>query len=1037
MISIYGIRKLLSSVLRELRYMAHHSLHFLSFNSFLSEGIRISILTVFLSVSLIASSQTYDGYTFYSVQGSTKAYLVDMTGATYHQWTFASGSTTTYSSYLLPGGVVLRAVNHSGNSFTGGPVSGEVQKVDYNGTVLWDYVYSTTSYCSHHDIHPMPNGNVLLIAYERKTATEATQAGCSQSIEMWPEKIVEIQPVGATGGTVVWEWHVWDHLVQQYDPSKNNYGTITAHPELLNINYNTSKDWMHMNGIDYNEALDQIVVSSHNLNEVYVIDHSTTTAQAATHTGGNSGHGGDFLYRWGNPLAYSTTGTVDFNVVHDAHWVPADSPSYPNELCAFNNKGATGSKTCVDIFNPPISGSNYLLTPGTAYAPTTYDWRYTYSGTAQQDMGNSQQLPNGNTLICLAMIGQIIEINPSQTQVWTKSIAGTVAQAFRYPPCYITGTYTATASATNTSLCSGASTQLNVAVTGGAAYTYSWTSTPAGFTSTAQSPTVSPTETTVYNVTVKNGPCSATASVTVTVNPTPSVYATSNPVAICAGSSSQLNAAVTGTTNNTYSWTSSPSGFTSTLQSPTVTPTVSTTYTVNVSSNGCSSSSFASVTVKPMPSVTASSSPSAICAGSSTQLTSTPSGGTTYTYSWTSTPAGFTSTLQNPVVSPNVNTSYSVAVTSQGCTSSNSTAVTVSTPITVSVSANPQTVNLGQSSQLTSTVSGGSSYTYSWTSPSGFTSTLANPVVTPSSTTTYNLQTSSGACSANNSVTVTQSGVPATLQVTPSIQTSAYTAGSISFNVASNSLWTVSSDQSWCSVPSSGTGNGLLTAVLTENTSSVARTATITVNASTVSPVTVSITQDGANKTLALTLFLEGYYNGSGMNKAQNESGAQFAGNTADLATLELHSSTAPYSVVAGPYSVALATNGTATLSLPASYNGNYYIVVKHRNSLETWSGSPVSFSTPLVSYNFTDAAAKAFGSNMREVAGVFVMYSGDINQDGIVDSGDMIPLDNDATSFAAGYLGTDVNGDGISDSSDMIFVDNNSTQFITKVSPE
>jgi hypothetical protein len=397
---------------------------------------------------------------------------------------------------------------------------GAVQKVAWSGTVLWDFVYSTTGYCSHHDIHQMPNGNVLLIAYERKTAAQVTAAGCSQSIEMWPEKIVEIQPSGTNGGTIVWEWHVWDHLCQNYNAAKANYVTsIEQHPELININYLTQKDWMHANGIDYNEALDQITFSSHNLNEVYVIDHSTTTAQAASHAGGNSGQGGDILYRWGNPGAYQATGTTIFNVVHDAHWISADHPTYPNLLCAFNNRGGTGLKSCSDIFSPPYSGYNYSITPGQAFLPSSYTWRHTYSGTASQNEGSSQQLPNGNTLMCIANSGFIYEINTNQTQVWSKQVPGQVPQSFRYPACYVTGTYTASPTATPSSVSPGSSVQLDVTATGGVVYLYAWSSSPAGFTSTLQNPVVTPTVTTVYTVIIKNGPCTATNMVTVTVTP--------------------------------------------------------------------------------------------------------------------------------------------------------------------------------------------------------------------------------------------------------------------------------------------------------------------------------------------------------------------------------------------------------------------------------------------------------------------------------------------------------------------------------------
>jgi hypothetical protein len=915
----------------------------------------ISLLLVVFAFADSANAQTYDGYTLYFPQGGTKAYLVDMSGANYHTWTFSSSATTTYASYLLSGGILLRTVNHSGNYFTGGPISGEVQKVDWNGTVLWDFVYSTTNYCSHHDIHPMPNGNVLLIAYERKTAAEATQAGCSQSIEMWPDKIVEIQPSGTNGGTVVWEWHAWDHLVQHYDASKSNYGVVSAHPELLNINYNTSKDWMHVNGIDYNAALDQITFSSHSLNEIYVIDHSTTTAQAASHSGGNSGKGGDFIYRWGNPAAYETSGTTDFNVVHDAHWVPATNPSYPNALCGYNNKGGTGGKTCVDIFIPPYNGYNYTLVAGQAYGPSTYAWRHTYSGTVQQDNGSSQQLPNGNTLLCMGMNGFIYEINSSQTQVWSKNVGTTLAQSFRYPPCFMPGaTYTATASATPSTICAGNSTQLNVTVTGGVAYTYSWTSNPSGFTSTIQSPTVSPTITTVYTVTVTNGPCSATANVTVTVNQPPTVNATATPSSICIGSSSQLNAAASGGSGFSYSWTSNPAGFTSTLQNPVVTPLVTTNYYVAVTnSNGCVGNSSCTVQVNAIPTVTASATPSTICSGSTTQLNASVSGGSDPTFAWTSNPPGFTSSIQNPVVAPTVTTVYYVAVTSNGCTGNSSTTVTVNANPTVTVTATPSEICAGGTSQLHAEPAGGSGYTYSWTSvPVGFTSTLQNPVASPTVSTNYY-------------VTVTSSGCQ----------------GSGSTGVLVNS-----------------------------------------------------------NKTLTLHLFLEGLYAGSGtMNPVYDDVGPHYGSNIADKVTIELHNASDYGTTVYVSSPLDLSTSGNVILSnIPGTYNNSYYIAVKHRNSIETVSAAAISFSGCTINYDFSSNASKAFGDNMSNWngQGVYVIWSGDVNQDGIIDSGDINPVDNASTMITLGYADEDVNGDGIVDSSDLNFVDNNSTAIIIAMTP-
>ncbi len=483
--------------------------------------VPVMIILLCFSGSLVFSQGApWGDYTLYSTMNSTKAYLVNMSGATYHSWTFPSSARTGYSSYLLPGGTLVRTVSNQGNVLFGGGMTGRVQKVDWNGTVLWDFTHSSSTYCLHHDIHPMPNGNVLMISYEVKTAAQAVQAGSSQSITVWSEKIMEVQPTGATTGTVVWEWKLWDHLCQTHDQSKDNYVTsVLAHPELMNINYNLKKDWVHMNGIDYNPELDQIVVSSHYLNEYWVIDHSTTTAEAAGHTGGNSGKGGDFLYRWGNPAAYGASGTTIFNVMHDAHWIQTGLP-HAGSLVAFNNKGGTGNKSCIDRIYPPYDGYNYLHTTGQAYAPSTYEWRHIYTGNATQDMGNSQQLPNGNVLICIAGSGYIYEIDSNNTVVWSKSVSGTPAQAFRYTAAYVAG-YSVTANASPAVICEGDSSQLSATVTGGTSVVYTWTSDPAGFTSTLQSPWVYPATTTVYTVKAVSGNDSATASVTVTVHPIP------------------------------------------------------------------------------------------------------------------------------------------------------------------------------------------------------------------------------------------------------------------------------------------------------------------------------------------------------------------------------------------------------------------------------------------------------------------------------------------------------------------------------------
>jgi len=396
----------------------------------------LKVVMTLIAFAFTANAQQWDGLTIYSTSGSTSAYLMDTNSTNVKVWSFTGQGGTGYSTHLTPGGDLWRSVSNTGNVLTGGGMTGRIQKWDYAGNKLWDYTYSSSTYCLHHDHCPLPNGNVLVISYDVKTATDAYNAGATNSITVWSEKIMELQPVGTNSAIVVWEWKVWDHLVQNLYPTRSNYATsIVNNPGKFNINYSLQKDWLHMNGIDYNPILDQIVISSHNLNEWYVIDHSTTTAQAATNTGGNSGMGGDILYRWGNPPAYQATGTKILNVTHDAHWIKEGVPN-AGYLVGVNNQGATGPKTTIDQISVPRSNYNYTLALGSAYTPSTFNLRHTSTGYTS-NMGSSNQFPNGNQMVCLATAGSIYEIDAAGNVLWTKSTGGMCPQSHRYSQCYI------------------------------------------------------------------------------------------------------------------------------------------------------------------------------------------------------------------------------------------------------------------------------------------------------------------------------------------------------------------------------------------------------------------------------------------------------------------------------------------------------------------------------------------------------------------------------------------------------------------------
>ncbi len=296
----------------------------------------------------------------------------------------------------------------------------------------------------------LPNGNVLMVAWELKSRQEAIDAGRDPSLiiddKLWPDTIIEVQPDGATGGIVVWEWYVWDHLVQDYDPTKDNYGVVADHPELANLNHVESgahADWTHFNSVAYNAGFDQIVVSVHNFDEVWIIDHSTTTAEAAGHSGGNSGRGGDILYRWGHPASYGAGIAADqkFFGQHDAQWIAGDCPGAGNILVFNNGPGRPeGNYSTVDEIEPPVDGSgNYSLTPGEAFLPAAQTWVYTVSPPTScfsSGISGAQRLPNGNTLVCEGSSNYIFEVDPAMVTRWEYNASGHVFKARRFAPSY-------------------------------------------------------------------------------------------------------------------------------------------------------------------------------------------------------------------------------------------------------------------------------------------------------------------------------------------------------------------------------------------------------------------------------------------------------------------------------------------------------------------------------------------------------------------------------------------------------------------------
>jgi hypothetical protein len=371
-----------------------------------------------------------DGYILYAPMGSFTTYLIDKCGREINQWesTYRPG----LSAYLMPDGSLYRSGNTGNTVFGSGGSGGIVEKYDWAGNLAWSYRLSDSTQCQHHDFTVLPNGNVLFITWELHDTIDAVANGRNPNqlgTEFWSEKLIEVQPIGADQGNIVWEWDVWDHLVQEFDNTKQNYATVSQHPELININFigsaPTNADWIHLNSVQYNADLDQLLLSSHSFSELWIIDHSTTTQQAASHSGGNNNKGGDLLYRWGNPRTYGRGTVADrkFFAQHHATWVPQGFPNAGN-LMVFNNgfNRPGGNYSSVDMIAPPLQQDNsYLINGNNDYGPDTLFWTYedpTPADFYAVNISGAYALPNGSFLISNGPSGYFFEVDANKNTVW-------------------------------------------------------------------------------------------------------------------------------------------------------------------------------------------------------------------------------------------------------------------------------------------------------------------------------------------------------------------------------------------------------------------------------------------------------------------------------------------------------------------------------------------------------------------------------------------------------------------------------------------
>jgi hypothetical protein len=398
------------------------------------------------TVGLTLKETGQRGYLLYSPFRRTDVFLVDMNGKLVHTWqtSLVPGA----SAQLTQDGTLLRAARTGcavhANPFCTDPGEppafasdgrgGTVQEFDWDGNLLQEFVLATPTDRQHHEVIKLPNGNWLMNVWTQKDGAAQTAAGrnpgnliaTGSPAGMWSERIIEVDPQSQS---IVWEWRVWDHLVQDFDNSKPNFDNPADRPERFDINVGNANSWLHINSLDYNAELDQILFSANGWSEIFIIDHSTTTAEAAGSTGGNSGKGGDILFRWGNSGNHGgTAARQNFNQ-HNAKWVVTDQGG-AGDISFFHNNGQGGppfvaASEAVRIRPVVNDDGSYGWDPATgSYLPAGATARWTVpANQGSSFVSSAQVLSNGDFFVTAGFGGRS----------WLATKQGDIKWAYRNP----------------------------------------------------------------------------------------------------------------------------------------------------------------------------------------------------------------------------------------------------------------------------------------------------------------------------------------------------------------------------------------------------------------------------------------------------------------------------------------------------------------------------------------------------------------------------------------------------------------------------
>ena len=353
------------------------------------------------NVILYTPKKMDENLVFMIENGGRAAYLVDKTGTKIRQWSFDLNLGNDLE--LLPdGGVMGLFKPETLPPFNFGGYGGVLRRYDNAYNLVWEYALHTEDELLHHDFSILPNGNVIVLVWERISAAEAVAHGVDRTTDLFAEKIIEIDP---STNSVVWQWRSWEHGVQDVNPDALNYGDLSTNFDKINLNYDqrANGDIMHANALAYDADRDLIYMSVNFFSEVWVIDHSISTQLAQTSAG-------DLKYRFGNPSAYNGTGTRLFYNNHHPNFI---DPSYGavGDMMVFNNGTPQEQSVVFELDLPDTFVAN-----GALVLPTVV-WTYEHPDLYFNLISGAVRLPNGNTLICEGDWGYW-EVTPDKEVVW-------------------------------------------------------------------------------------------------------------------------------------------------------------------------------------------------------------------------------------------------------------------------------------------------------------------------------------------------------------------------------------------------------------------------------------------------------------------------------------------------------------------------------------------------------------------------------------------------------------------------------------------